>query len=148
MNIIFTIGFTKKTAQVFFGLLKSNKVKTVLDVRLNNTSQLAGFSKYPDIEFFLNEICNINYINDTKFAPTEKILKDFKNKKISWDNYVLEFNKVMDLRKIDDYIKIKYKDYAYDNICLLCSEEKYSNCHRSLVARHFCDVLGGNIVHL
>ncbi len=52
MNTIFTIGFTKKTAQAFFELLKNNKVNTVLDVRLNNTSQLAGFSKYPDIEFF------------------------------------------------------------------------------------------------
>lgn len=148
MNTIFTIGFTKKTAQIFFELLKNNKVNTVLDVRLNNTSQLAGFSKYPDIEFFLNEICNINYISDTKFAPTEQILKDYKKKKISWDNYVLEFNKVMDLRKIDEYIKIKYKDYAYDNICLLCSEEKHINCHRSLVARRFSDVLGGNVVHL
>lgn len=148
MNIIFTIGFTKKTAQVFFELLKNNKVNTVLDVRLNNTSQLAGFSKYPDIEFFLNEICNINYISDAKFAPTEQILKDYKKKKISWDNYVLEFNKVMDSRKIDEYIEIKYKNYAYDNICLLCSEEKHINCHRSLVARHFSDVLGGNVVHL
>lgn len=91
---------------------------------MNNTSQLAGFSKYPDIEFFLNEICDISYIIDTKFAPTEQILKDYKKKKISWDSYVLEFNKVMDLRKIDRYIKIKYKDYPYDNICLLCSEEK------------------------
>lgn len=148
MNTIFTIGFTKKTAQVFFELLKNNKVNTVLDVRLNNTSQLAGFSKYPDIEFFLNEICNINYISDAKFAPTEQILKDYKKKKISWDNYVLEFNKVMDSRKIDEYIEIKYKNYAYDNICLLCSEEKHINCHRSLVARHFSDVLGGNVVHL
>lgn len=148
METIFTIGFTKKTAQTFFELLKNNKINTVLDVRLNNTSQLAGFSKYPDIEFFLYEICNINYISDTKFAPTEQILKDYKKKEISWDNYVLEFNKVMDLRKIDEYIKIKYKDYAYDNICLLCSEDKYINCHRSLVARHFSDVLGGDVVHL
>lgn len=148
MNTIFTIGFTRKTAQTFFELLKSNMVNTVLDVRLNNTSQLAGFSKYPDIKFFLNEICNINYISDVRFAPTEQILKDYKNKKISWDNYVLQFNKIMELRKIDEYIKVKYKDYAYNNICLLCSEEKYINCHRSLVAEHFSNVLGGNVVHL
>lgn len=148
MNTIFTIGFTKKTAQTFFEILKSNKVNTILDVRLNNTSQLAGFSKYPDIKFFLNELCNINYVRDVKFAPTEQILKDYKNKKISWDNYVLQFNKIMELRKIDEYIKSRYEDYTYDNICLLCSEEKYINCHRSLVARHFSDVLGGKVVHL
>lgn len=148
MDKIFTIGFTKKTAQVFFELLKKNKVNIVLDIRLNNTSQLAGFSKFPDIKYFLEELCAIGYICDVKFAPTEQILKDFKAKKIEWDEYVLQFNEVMNLRKINEYIKVKYDNCAYDNICLLCSEEKPINCHRSLVAKHFSEVLGGNIVHL
>lgn len=71
MECIYTIGFTKKSAKKFFGLLKENQIELLLDVRLNNTSQLAGFSKYPDIEFFLNEICQISYISDTHFAPEE-----------------------------------------------------------------------------
>lgn len=148
MEKIFTIGFTKKTAQVFFELLKNNRVNMVVDVRLNNTSQLAGFSKYPDIKYFLKQICGIDYISDVKFAPTEQILKDYKAKKISWEDYVLQFDELMDIRKINEYIEVKYSNVPYDNICLLCSEEKPTNCHRSLVANHFNYVLGGNIIHL
>lgn len=81
MDNIYTIGFTKKSAEKFFGLLQKNGINILLDVRLNNTSQLAGFSKYPDIKYFLNQICNIQYISDTKFAPEEWILKDYKSKK-------------------------------------------------------------------
>ncbi len=148
MDKIFTIGFTKKTAQVFFGLLEKNKVNTILDIRLNNTSQLAGFSKFPDIKYFLDELCAIDYISDVKFAPTEQILKDFKAKKISWDDYVLKFNELMSIRNINEYIKKEYGNSAYGNICLLCSEEKPTNCHRSLVAKCFSKVLGGTIIHL
>ena len=148
MDKIFTIGFTKKNAQVFFELLKKNKVNIILDIRLNNTSQLAGFSKFPDIKYFLEEICAIDYISDVRFAPTEQILKDYKAKRISWDDYVLQFNELMSLRKINQYIKAKYGNGVYENICLLCSEEKPINCHRSLVAKNFCEVLGGEIIHL
>ena len=100
MEKIFTIGFTKKTAQYFFELLIKNNVSTVLDIRRNNTSQLSGFSKYPDIEFFLKELCSINYMSDIKFAPTEQILKDYKSKKITWDEYIIQFNKLMKASKI------------------------------------------------
>ena len=70
-NNIYTIGFTHKTAEDFFTILKKSGTSTLIDVRLNNTSQLAGFSKYPDIRFFLEQICNIKYIHDIKFAPEE-----------------------------------------------------------------------------
>lgn len=136
----------KKTAQCFFELLRKNNVSTVLDIRRNNTSQLAGFSKYPDIEFFLKELCSINYINDIKFAPTDQILKDYKSKKIIWNEYVIQFNRLMEVIKIKDYIKEEYR--SYDNICLLCSEEKPNKCHRSLVADYFSEVLGGEIINL
>ena len=109
-----------------------------MNIRLNNTSQLAGFSKFPDIKYFLKELCSIDYISDVKFAPTDQILKDYKAKRISWDEYVIQFNELMKLRKITEY----------DNICLLCSEEKPINCHRSLVAKYFSEVLGGNIINL
>lgn len=78
----------QRRAQKIFGLLKENQIELLLDVRLNNTSQLAGFSKYPDIEFFLNEICQISYISDTHFAPEEWLLKEYKSKKIDWNQYV------------------------------------------------------------
>ena len=148
MDNIFTIGFTKKTAQVFFESLRKNKVNAILDIRLNNTSQLAGFSKFPDIQYFLKELCSIDYISDVKFAPTNQILKDYKAKRISWDEYVIQFNELMKLRKITEYIKSEYDNCGYDNIYLLCSEEKPINCHRSLVAKYFSEVLGGNIVNL
>lgn len=146
MEKIFTIGFTKKTAQYFFELLIKNNVSTVLDIRRNNTSQLSGFSKYPDIEFFLKELCSINYMSDIKFAPTEQILKDYKSKKITWDEYIIQFNKLMKASKIEDYIAKEY--CSYDNICLLCSEEKPNKCHRSLVAGYFSDVLGCKVINL
>ena len=74
--MIFTIGFTQKSAEDFFYLLTQNKVDLLIDIRLNNTSQLAGFAKFPDIQFFLNNIGSINYIHDTVFSPTDILLKD------------------------------------------------------------------------
>lgn len=145
---IFTIGFTKKSAKLFFDMLKQNKIETVLDVRLNNTSQLAGFSKYPDIQFFLHELCAINYISDDKFAPTEQILKDYKTKVITWDEYVVKFNELMEKRNIREYIKEMCANMEISNICLLCSEANPTNCHRTLVAKIFKETLGGTIIHL
>ncbi len=148
MDKIYTIGFTKKTAEVFFELLKNNEINAILDIRLNNTSQLAGFSKYPDIKYFLKELCAIDYFSDVKFAPTEQVLKDYKAKRITWDDYVLQFNELMESRNIKEYIQSKYGNCEYDNICLLCSEEKPVNCHRSLVANCFREILGCKVINL
>lgn len=148
MEKLFTIGFTKKSAEYFFELLKCNQVDVVLDVRLNNTSQLAGFSKYPDIKYFLREICNIQYISDIEFAPEEWVLKDYKTKKITWEEYVFHFDKIMEQRGILERIRVKYSDFAEQRICLLCSEEKAANCHRSLVAQRFREVFDSNIINL
>lgn len=135
---IYTIGFSKKTAEVFFRLLKENKIETILDIRLNNTSQLAGFTKFPDIRFFLKEICGIEYIHDLNFSPSENTLKRYKKKEISWAEYVLEFNETMKIRNIDEHIKGNYN--LDKRICLLCSEMTAENCHRSLVAMRFKDI--------
>lgn len=148
MECIYTIGFTKKNAKRFFELLRKNGIELVLDVRLNNTSQLAGFSKYPDIEFFLNEICKISYVSDTRFAPEEWLLKDYKSKKLDWNQYVMFFDKMMVERDIISYIKHNYTDYKDKRICLLCSEEKAENCHRYLVAQKFNEVFDCRIVNL
>lgn len=131
MKKIFTIGFTKKTAKEFFGLLEKNNVAEVVDIRLNNTSQLAAFTKFPDIEFFLEKICGISYRHDTEFAPTENILSGYKKKLIDWKGYESEFAKLMKERNIDEYILETYA--SVNNFCLLCSETTPEKCHRRLV---------------
>lgn len=147
MKTLYTIGFTKKTAEDFFCLLEKNSVAAVVDVRLNNTSQLAAFSKFPDIKFFLQKILNADYIHDKNFAPSENILNRYKKKIINWADYEAEFAELMNARNIDEYIKKKYSDS--DKVCLLCSEPTPENCHRRLIAEKFSEVLGDiKIIHL
>ena len=147
MRKIFTIGFTRKTAEEFFETLKKNGVKKIVDVRLNNTSQILGFSKSYDMKYFARVILNGEYFHDRKFAPSEKILVRYKKGVISWDDYEKEFAELMKYRDIDTYIADKYTDE--DNICLLCAEVSPENCHRRLVAEKIRDVLGDvEIIHL
>lgn len=144
---LYTIGFTQKNARTFFNLLRDNNVKTVVDIRLNNTSQLAAFAKGEDLKFFLTEFCQIEYVHDITFAPTETLLKDYKNKKISWFEYEKEFSRIMEGRNIKNYIKKNY--YNKDSICLLCSEALPNQCHRRLVAEIFGEVFEDvQIIHL
>lgn len=147
MNI-YTIGFTKSSAEHFFSRLIDNNIKIVLDVRINNTSQLAGFSKYPDIEYFLKSIADIQYMSDINFAPTDSILKDYKNKDISWEEYEKRFAILMNERNIEGYIKKNYDIALTKSICLLCSEDKANKCHRRLIAEYFKNAFGNNIIHL
>ena len=144
---VYTIGFTQKNAKKFFNLLRDNNVKTVVDIRLNNTSQLAAFAKGEDLKFFLTEFCGIEYIHDTTFAPTETLLKDYKSKKVSWLDYENEFARIMKGRNIKAYIAKNYS--GKDSICLLCSEALPNQCHRRLVAEIFKETLDGvKIIHL
>lgn len=144
MNI-YTIGFTKKSAKDFFKKLIENKVKTVIDIRLNNTSQLAGYAKKDDLIYFLKEICNINYIHKPEFAPSEEILKNYKNKKIDWQEYEKQYIQLLKDRKILEKIDIN----EFVNVCLLCSESKPEKCHRRLFAdflsKNFSNVV---VIHL
>lgn len=144
---MFTIGFTKKRANTFFDLLSENKVDTVIDIRLNNTSQLAAFAKYPDIEYFLDRINHMDYIHDVIFSPEESTLKRYKKKEITWEQYVVEFADTMNKRKIIEYINKQYKlDKSY---CLLCSESTADKCHRRLVAELFIEANDElEIIHL
>lgn len=136
---VYTVGFTKKTASCFFKLLNNNNNKDlIIDIRLSNTSQLSGFAKYPDIEFFINNLTGIEYKHDKFFAPTNEILHNFKKKIIDWDEYQIEFNNLMQERNIVKHILDNYSDNK--NICLLCSESTSQNCHRKLVANYFENV--------
>ena len=149
MTNIYTIGFTKKDAKTFFELIKTNNITLVVDVRLNNTSQLAGFSKYPDIKYFLAKCAKCHYLSDKHFSPSETTLDDYKKKKINWDEYVKQFNETMDKRKIREYIKDKYtKILSEETICFLCSEETPENCHRRLIAEIFAEIFNLSIIHL
>lgn len=137
---VFTIGFTQKTAEQFFSNLKEAGVRRVVDVRLNNTSQLAGFSKRDDLIFFLQELAGIEYVHLPDLAPTKDILDVYKKHKGSWEVYEQEFLALMEKRRIDESIARDIIDQG----CLLCSEHKPHHCHRRLVtdylARKWGDV--------
>jgi uncharacterized protein (DUF488 family) len=137
---LFTIGLAQTTAENFFTSLRNAGVKRMIDVRLNNTSQLAGFSKKEDLRFFLREVLDIDYIHVPELAPTQDILDTFKKHKGKWEVYEQEFNSLMAKRGIENVIS---RDTA--NLgCLLCSEKKPHHCHRRLVAeylgKHWGDV--------
>lgn len=142
---LFTIGFTKKNAKTFFSLLKEHGVKKLIDVRLNNVSQLAGFTKQDDLKYFLNELCNIDYYHFEQFAPTEDILKRYKKKEISWKQYEMEFNALIAQREIENEVSFD----LLNNACLLCSEPTAEKCHRRLVAEYLAKFYPrSNIIHL
>lgn len=130
---IYTIGFAKKKAEEFFGTLKKVAIKQLIDVRLNNTSQLAGFTKRDDFKFFLKEICNIDYIHEPLMAPTPDILNSYKKKKIDWQEYEYRFLELMTQRKIEE----RFDRSLFDSpTVLLCSENKAEHCHRRLVLEY------------
>lgn len=128
MNV-YTIGFTKKSAQSFFTLLSGANVRTLVDVRLNNVSQLAGFAKKDDLKYFLNEICGVEYVHTPELAPTKEILNPYKDGKITWSAYEDKFLNLMAQRNIEKTLRPELLDQG----CLLCSEHEPHMCHRRLV---------------
>jgi uncharacterized protein (DUF488 family) len=140
---IFTIGFTKKTAQQFFEMLVKSGVRRVIDTRLNNVSQLAGFSKRDDLAYFLKTIGNIEYIHLPELAPTKDILDAYKKQKGDWQTYEDQFIDLMNKRQIE---KVLSPDLV-DGGCLLCSEAKPHHCHRRLVAEYLNDKWGNVDIH-
>jgi len=129
---IYTIGFTKKKAEYFFEKLKSAGVKRVVDVRLNNVSQLAGFAKKDDLIYFLKELGGIDYVHFPELAPTKCILDAYKKKKCDWATYEMKFIELMEMRHIEN----KIPKEVLNEGCLLCSEDKPHHCHRRLVAEY------------
>jgi Uncharacterized conserved protein len=143
---LYTIGFTKKNAMQFFGLIQKSGVKRVLDTRLNNVSQLAGFTKKDDLAFFLDKVAGVGYNHALKLAPTDDILKGYKKGEISWDAYARAYNDLIEKRHVEEIFPAEMLDGA----CLLCSEATPHYCHRRLAAEFFKNHLGGGveIVHL
>ena len=129
---VFTIGFTRKSAREFFEKLRRPGLDRLVDVRLNNVSQLAGFSKRDDLQFFCQEILSIGYLHLPELAPTQAMLDAYKKKHGSWPDYEKTFLALMAERKVEDTVARE----AIDGACLLCSEPTPENCHRRLVAEY------------
>ena len=142
---LFTIGFTKKNAEDFFTRLQRAGVRRVVDIRLNNTSQLAGFAKADDLKYFLKAIANIDYVYMPELCPTQDILDAFKKSKGSWNDYTRSFKLLIEGRNISGTVPRE----LLDDGCLLCSEDTPEHCHRRLVAEYLRDRWDDvEIVHL
>lgn len=129
---IYTIGFTRKNAEEFFSFLKTYSIKTLIDVRLNNASQLAGFTKKDDLKFFLKELCGAEYVHSPELAPTKEILNRYQKGEMAWNVYEDKFLNLMAQRNIEKSIKSELLDHG----CLLCSEHEPHFCHRRLVVEY------------
>ena len=144
-NNLFTIGFTKKNAETFFGKLMKFGVEKLIDIRLNNVSQLAGFTKKDDLVYFLKKICNCDYVHKPLLAPTKEILDAYKKKEITWTEYEKRFNDLLLSRKAHTLLTSPELHMA----CLLCSEPTPDKCHRRLVAEYFKNYFKDiEIIHL
>lgn len=129
----YSIGFTKHSAQDFFETLKAAGVRRLIDVRLNNVSQLAGFSKRDDLAYFLKSLCGIEYVHEPLLAPTQELLADYQNRRITWNAYAKRFLALMRERRIEQEVDIGLFDQSS---VLLCSEQTAEHCHRRLVLEY------------
>ena len=143
---IHTAGFTQRTAEEFFDLLRGAEITRLIDVRLRNVSQLAGFAKRDDLKFFLRELCQADYVHVPCLAPTAELLDEYRKKRITWDEYEEQFLELMASRRIEDQLD---DDLFKGKPVLLCSEKLHDNCHRKLVGKYLHDCWGDvKMVHL
>jgi len=136
---IYSIGFTQKTAEQFFSKLRTAGIRLLLDVRLNNVSQLAGFAKRGDLAFFLKEICAADYLHEPLLAPTADILDAYRGKKMSWTEYETLFLQLMAERQVESRLDRALFERP---VVLLCSEATAEHCHRRLVLEYLRDKWG------
>jgi len=132
---LFTIGFAKRTAEGFFRALEKAGVRRLVDVRLHNTSQLAGFTKRDDLAFFTRAICGASYEHRLDLAPTEEIFEIMKKGAGSFEDGAAAYRRLIARRKVETLLKRDDMDGA----CLLCSEEKPHRCHRRLLAEYLAE---------
>ena len=141
---IYSIGFTQKSAAQFFGALKTAGIRRLMDVRLNNKSQLAGFTKNSDLPFFLRELCDASYVHEPLLAPNQEMLDTYKKKKGSWSSYEEQFLALMSTRDISNVLDQAGFEQA---TVLLCSEPTAEQCHRRLVLEYLQRRWDGVIIH-
>ena len=142
---LYTIGFTRKSAEDFFELLSASGASRLVDIRLKNVSQLAGFAKRDDLEYLVGRVCGMDYVHLTELAPDAELLDDYRKKRIDWPTYEGRFLALMEERRIGEP---QLKEML-DGGCLLCSEHTPDRCHRRLVAEYLSQRWGDvEIVHL
>lgn len=141
-SVLFTIGFTQKTAEGFFCLLRQSGVRRLIDTRLNNSSQLAGFSKKDDLKYFTKEILGADYFHWEDSAPDKEMLDAYKKKVIKWDEYAREYESMLKKRRIESQLDAVLGEFS----CLLCSEAKPHYCHRRLLADYINRCKGSGLV--
>jgi uncharacterized protein (DUF488 family) len=132
---IHTIGFTRKPARTFFGLLRESGARRLIDVRLHNVSQLAGFTKRDELEYFLAELCGMAYIHELRLAPTKPMLDAYQKRGVTWEAYERSFVDLMVERRVEQTLSRE----VLDNSVLLCSEPTAEHCHRRLVAEYLAE---------
>lgn len=143
---ICTVGFTRHTAEEFFGSLRSAGIERLVDVRLNNTSHLAGFAKRDDLAFFLRELCGAEYVHEPLLAPTPELLSGYRKGRISWDEYEHAYLDLLAQRRVEEVLPRSLFDRR---AVLLCSEHSPERCHRRLVVEYLDEHWGGvTAVHL
>jgi uncharacterized protein (DUF488 family) len=144
---VYTIGFTRKGAEEFFGVLRNVGIRRLLDVRLHNASQLAGFTKREDLAFFLRELCGAEYQHERLLAPSDELFKSIREKRIGWKDYEETFLKLLAERRVEN--RIGPESFQVPTV-LLCSEPKPDHCHRRLVLEYLNRSWGGILqpVHL
>ena len=141
---LYTIGFTKHTAEEFFEKLKSAGVKQVVDIRINKTSQLAAFAKGSDLPYLLNETVGIGYLSKSELAPTKELLRSYRSKEITWEEFAAKYqNQIAESKVI-----LSLNKGDFENSCLLCSEETAEKCHRRLLAEELSKFWEIEIIHL
>jgi uncharacterized protein (DUF488 family) len=142
---LFTIGFTQKTAETFFRQLCERDVKRMIDIRLNNVSQLAGFAKKDDLRYFLKTIGDIDYMHVPELAPTKEIMDEYRKNKGGWALYEKKFLALLSSRQIEK----NFSKNIFDRACLLCSEDEPDHCHRRLTVEYLNDKWGNiEITHI
>jgi uncharacterized protein (DUF488 family) len=143
---VYSIGFTQKRAADFFGLLRAAGIRRLLDVRLNNSSQLAGFTKKEDLPYFLRELCGAEYLHEPLLAPTQDLLDAYKKSKGSWQDYETAFLALLAERRVEARLS---RDLFATPTALLCSEPTAEHCHRRLVLEYLQARWGDlQIIHL
>lgn len=143
---LYTIGFTKSSAEHFFGRIRQAGARRLVDIRLNNTSTLAGFTKRDDLEYFLRSLLDVEYLHEPLLAPTTELLKAIQGKQIGWDEYAARYNALIEERKVAEVLD---RATFEGPTVLLCSEATADQCHRRLAAEHLSRAWGGlEIVHL
>ena len=143
---VYTIGFTRKSAAAFFGALRRAGIRQLLDVRLHNAAQLAGFTKRDDLAYFLHALCRARYRHELLLAPTAELLTAYRRRAIPWSEYERRFLALLAERRVEARLP---RELFAEPTVLLCSEPTAARCHRRLVAEYLQQAWGGlTIVHL